>query len=313
MITITHRTMIIHTVTPIINKAALLWRKLKRACAVSMLFMVGGCSALELGYNNGPALVHLWVTDQVKLYPEQSDLLAAQFEELFQWHRVHELPYLLKQLQWLHSLAGTLNQLSVNEVREFSDSIKESFYRTGHAAAPLMARSMLGLWLDQIQTIQSALAQSNQEYREEHLALGVEQRRAEALQKMLNRFESWLGELSVAQTQMIHEWASTQGFPYEERYQRRLESQAKFMNWVELAANRAISEDELRQGLDQWVDGWRGSEHTIADAELEKHRWQTAQLVVDVANISSPEQREFFKAELNEWIEALNDLIAEQN
>lgn len=303
--------MSIHTATRITKSHFIsLWRGRKVAFAAAVLAFVGGCSALELGYNNGPALVHTWVTNQIDLYPDQSDLLAEQFDSLFDWHRRHELPILLVELKQVRDQAETLNTASVEEVRHFSDSIKESFYRTGQAAAPLMANALLGLWPNQIEPIQAALNESNQNYRDDHLDLSEQARRSEALDQMSNRFETWLGDLSVEQLELIQTWAAGQGFPYEDRYQRRLQSQARFMGWVEQAANRSISHADLSDSLVQWVNGWRGSDVKAVDQNLEQHRWQTAQLVVDVLQLSTLDQRLHLKEEMSDWIEALEGLIA---
>lgn len=283
---------------------------LKRVCLAGASALLGSCSAVELGYNNGPVIIHTWVVNRIDLYPEQSELVAMQFDGLFKWHRQNELPYLLKQLEYVQNQVASPSQILASDVRQFTEATKDSFYRTGQMAAPLMADFMLVLWPDQIDQIRSILRKSNQDYFKKYLDVTEQERHEQDFERMSERFEDWLGDLSAEQVQLIEQWAEQEGFPHEARYQRRLDIQSRFMGWVELAANRSISREDL---TDQLLKSIQSLREQYPGDKLERHRERSAQLVADVLNLSSSNQRDQLKEELSDWRGSIQKLISVSN
>jgi len=71
-----------------------------------LLFLLGGCSAMQTGYNNAPSLLYWWLDGYVDFNAGQADPVRDSLVSLQAWHRREELPAYATLLQRLQQDAG---------------------------------------------------------------------------------------------------------------------------------------------------------------------------------------------------------------
>ena len=63
--------------------------------------MLGGCSAVRLGYNNGPSLMYWWLDSYFDFDDGQTRRMRRDLQAAHDWHRKTELPLLANTLKEL--------------------------------------------------------------------------------------------------------------------------------------------------------------------------------------------------------------------
>ncbi|HEX4878233.1 MAG TPA: DUF6279 family lipoprotein [Limnobacter sp.] len=276
------------------------------------VLVLAACSAIKLGYNNAASLAHGYLMSSIEWDDAQSRQVRAGLDRIVAWHRQNELPVLAAQLEQAerrlvstHQTAGTI---TVADLEVHYKAIEASLARTANTAAPEIANLMLGLRQDQIQQIEFAFQQSNKAYREERLPNSRAKRLEASAERMEKRFERWLGSLDRAQRDRIVRWAE-ESLQYSElRYQRRLEQQAEFIRLAKLAASQQIDETSLSLRIANLLNSWQNP--TTAQARLHaKDRLNaTLQLVADVLNMASLQQRQRAATRSAAWSDDLSML-----
>ena len=281
--------------------------RFKTLILLSSVVLVTACSAIKLGYNNSATIAHTYLTSKVDFDSDQSARLKTSLNSLVSWHRINELPGLADELERakkaLRVEAGVNSRITSPQVQALSQAIRVSLRRTSDEAAPIFAQNMLGLWPNQVADIRSALDESNKDYREERLNIGPEEQRKKSAERMVERFERWLGKLDKAQLARIEQWAKTDIAKPEDRYKRRLERQNQFMSLVELAANRQIQSNKLSQDISKLLNGWQTPETAAEKIMFDARQQAVIELVVDVLNMASAKQRNNAADQAAGWAE----------
>lgn len=278
--------------------------------------VLGACSAIKLGYNNSASFAHTYLTSKVDFDSDQSALMKASLRNLVEWHRSNELPALAQELQKAQEILspreGNVQPVTFEQVNNLNKAIRSSLRRTAEEAAPAIAKNMLGLWPNQIADIQAALDKSNADYREERLANKPEERVKKSVERMVERFERWTGDLNPAQVARIEQWARSGTNNPEINYRKRLERQQVFMQLVNKAANRQIDQAALSREISRLLNDWQTPVNTSEKAEFEARQQAAVELVVDVLNAGSLDQRRSAADRAASWAEDFQILASKQ-
>jgi dihydrodipicolinate synthase/N-acetylneuraminate lyase len=68
--------------------------------------LLGGCSAVRLGYNNAPDLTYWWLDSYMDFDSPQSVRVRADLQALQDWHRKEELPQYAEFIKGLQPLVN---------------------------------------------------------------------------------------------------------------------------------------------------------------------------------------------------------------
>ena len=72
------------------------------------MFLLAGCSALRLGYDQGPTLAWWWLDGYVDFRSEQAPRAKEAIRQWFAWHRTAQLP---GHAAWLAAVRGRIGAL----------------------------------------------------------------------------------------------------------------------------------------------------------------------------------------------------------
>lgn len=277
----------------------------RSALAVAAVLALGACSAVKLGYNNSASIAHTYLINKVEFEPQQEVLLKTSLTALVAWHRQYELPVLALELSKARDILapknGVVQPISIDQLREVNQVLRDSLRRTADQVAPAMARNLLGLYPNQIQDIQRQLDKSNDDYREDRLAANTQQQWIENTERTVSRFERWLGKLTPQQRERIEQWARSNAQNAQANYDRRLARQQEFMNLVTLAANRQIDQASLSRELSVLLNRWQTPVTALEARQAKTRQEQALSMTVDVLNLASPKQRANAAKEAQQW------------
>ncbi len=192
---------------------------------------LAGCSAVRLGYDNGPWLARWWIDDWLDLRSEQVQPLDDALQAWFAWHRRSELPGYADALAALARRAG--GELSAADMCRINDEWRARIDRAVEQALPATARLLPSIRPEQWAQFARHEAERRAELRETFGVDGGPERVTQRqLERGIERGEMLYGKLAPAQRELL-KTVFAEG-PFDPA------------RWL---AERAQRQDELLRGL----------------------------------------------------------------
>jgi len=250
--------------------------------------LFAACSTIKLGYNNADTLLLHSLDRYVSLTSEQEHMVRQRVGSLMAWHRTTQLADYAAFVQHTRGLLG--GNVTPAEVLEFNEGLNGRLTTLGERAAPDAAALALTLTPSQIDQVERKLVDDNVKARREsarELKLAVDER----ARKYAERSEFWLGKLNTPQIQLVR--ASLANRPVDSLY------------WIEARERRTkdlvamLRRIQAERPADDVAANWfrayfrELARPTNVDqrARAEAFRRDNAQLVAQLVNSASPEQR----------------------
>lgn len=168
---------------------------------IAAALVLAGCSALRLGYDNGPRLAWWWLDGYLDFDSRQAPTVHAAIGRWFAWHRANELPRYAVLLQE----AGTAmpQATTPDAVCRWTDRLRDATApavdRALQEATPLVA----GLGEPQLRHLEQRYAKRLAEMRDEYLQPDPAERRQASVERAVDRFEELYGRLDAAQRRVV--------------------------------------------------------------------------------------------------------------
>lgn len=284
--------------------------------SMGILSLLQGCSAIQMGYNNGASLAYTYISTEIDLEPEQSVLLKNKLKTLIEWHRTHELPLIAAQLRQVQATmqgpTSSTNKITNLQVAELNAAFQGTLNRSVEQIAPALAELLLTLNLQQVKDLQKSIDESNETYRDKWMPASKTKRLQVAAEGMEKRLERWFGRLDAEQKSMIRAWAHSKPDDAEHKYALRLEQQKTFLKLAKAAANRQISQSNLAHELIKWFETWQTKRELDKSLKTMADQDTTVQLVVDVSNQASTKQRQHAAERAGSWAADFEQLAKKQ-
>lgn len=169
---------------------------------LALVLLLGGCSAVQLAYNNAD----WWLARQFDRY---FDLSAAQRTAVrdhlrgrMEQHRYHELADVVALLDgWHRALAQGLDAPTVERLMQQLDEVLAI---TVERSIPLLAAVMVDLDESQQAHLAQRLERLDRDYQRRHRLDDTELRRSAAREeRLVERVEHWTGRLSGSQRALL--------------------------------------------------------------------------------------------------------------
>lgn len=254
---------------------------LKVTLALAATLIVAGCSTLRFAYDNAELYVKYRAGQYLDLRGAQDHELARQIDSFFAWHRSRALPEYVLVAEEAAKRVG--NGLSREDIVWGYDSLvahaQESLRAAAQRVAPLLDR----LTPEQAAYLEKGFAEDNRRFARMVLRGSEEDRRKRRAQRVQERLEEWVGNLSQAQVERVRQFSERAPLLGElrERYRRRLQAEV-------LAMVRERRAESLLAGR---LAGWEsGREREHAEA-AERLRQEYFELLLDLDRTLSAEQR----------------------
>lgn len=271
------------------------------------LMSLQGCSAIKLGYQQLPTLSYWWLDSAVSFSSAQSPGAKQAIDSLHQWHRRVELPVYADLLQQLSPLsAGPLNREQVCRVWSDVQTRLDTLMReaVAHAAPVAMA-----LGPRQLSHMARHLENQNEEWEKEWLLGSANERLERRLDKTLERFRSFYGELAPAQVNLIKlqlaqsPWSAEWGRQDRQRRQQDLLSSLQRIS--QNKSTPAVAQAQLWSVWQRWLQPTDPADRAMVQTLSQRACENLAQL----HNTTTPEQRQQVARRLRAYERDIRDLM----
>ena len=210
---------------------------------LAALFALGACTALQFSYNNAEGLLRYMAWDYFDLDADQADALQQRFVRLREWHRSNQLPVYVGLLQ---AARERISKGVTSADVDWATAALRSHYRSlAQRAAQDAAPVLASLKADQIDVLEKKLAKEDLRYVEKWLAGEEKPRHRRRVERMIEQFEEWTGDLNASQRSRIEGFVSSHSGVYE----RRLEERRRWQRQAVVLIKRHRTASELALSL----------------------------------------------------------------
>ena len=267
------------------------------AALLVLLGVLGGCSALKLGYSQADTLVFRYFDGYADLDDAQSLHAKQAIAAWFDWHRrtqVGDYADLLLRID-----AEVLADTTPERVCTWWDEVRERMDRGVDRAVPAFAEIAQTLRPAQLEQIERRQAKSNVEYREQFLQADPQRRARESAKRFADRAEWLYGDVTRAQREVIARDIAGSGFDpalaFEER-RRRQEDGVRTMRRL-AGLSQPAAEAEVRGWLQRLAQSPQEAWRRQSDRQLAS----SCRLFAQLHNGTSAEQRQAASKRLRGW------------
>lgn len=257
-----------------------------------LMLVLGGCSSTRFAYQQLDWVITWWVEDYIPLNGTQEAYLERRIPQHLAWHCREELP---RYARWLASVDTLVNEpvIRTNDVAEQQKQLFDALDRLLVEIAPTASGLLATLDDRQVQALANAMADHQQEDRDEFLGDDPDTQRDRREERTRERAEHWLGPLTSEQRRTIATWNQARGNQTAIWLDGRARWQAALLTALE---NRRADgfEDRVRHLLLHSSEV-RGPEYV---AMLARSRQAITQLITDLLNQATADQRAHLRGEI---------------
>jgi hypothetical protein len=251
------------------------------------------------------------IDDYIDLTTDQSQFYDQAFPLVIKKHRQEELP---KVLQKLRSIRSKLDQAlrvedGVTIVKDVKSLAKDSIYLLIDDASTLA----LMLQPKQIAYMENALNKSNKKFQADFLKGSPDERLEKRIEKVIERTESFAGDLTKSQKASIKEIAKEHLLDMENVYQTRLYKQQLIIKTLKKIVQEQPSHAQTKIMITQlFLEIEQGS--TPEQKEFEKNRdVQSGTILAKITQLFDDQQRKKTQAKLRTWENDVQSLIQQKS
>ncbi len=273
---------------------------LRLAAALAAAWLLCGCGAMRLAYENADSYVRWRVAGYLDLNGPHADELDERIGAFHAWHRARALP---QYARIASEAARRLDDgVSPEDLVWGYDSLvaqaRESLREAGRHVAPLLDRLDAG----QLKHIEKGFAEDDRRFAREYLRGSEEDRRKRRVKRLVQRLEDWVGRLSESQLERVRQFAERvpQDEALRDRDRKRMQAQ-----FLEIVRSR-----QAEARLPEFLARWREGRDPAYAAASEAHRRELQSLLLDLDRTLSPAQRERAAARFRRFAEDFAALAA---
>lgn len=291
------------------------WRKMRHLCCIALMFGVlcmAGCSSIRFTYNHGDTLLYWWLDAYVGIDSEQKIWLKNDIDNLFLWHRQTQLKeYQQLLVKGQHQLQGHLG--SADLLADYS-SIRNHTELLLYKAAPGLADLARSMHAQQISQMEKKFASSNDDFRKKFLRGDMETRQKNRYKKSMDQFETWFGNFSSHQEELIRLASYARPLDDEIWLEERILRQKNISALLQKVAREKPGKDATLALLNGLIkSSFERFDAPERKGFFDSHAESTAQMVLTVIKMTTPAQKIHAQKRMQGWIDDFGALEADVN
>lgn len=251
--------------------------------------LLGGCSAVRLGYNNAPDLTYWWLDSYLDFDSAQTLRVRADLQAWQDWHRKDELPQYAELIKAMQPLVN--QQVSPEQICALYASIESRLLAGVERVLPTAAALAPSLTPAQFDHLQRSWEKHNQEWREDWLDGSPAERARDRMKKLLERFDSFYGRLNDAQVNRITALLDASPVDAAAMYRERLRRQQDTAQTLKALRRAGTTESQAQSELRALLQRSVHSPDLAQRQTQDRMRLQNCSLLATVHNSATPAQR----------------------
>jgi hypothetical protein len=289
---------------------AMLYSLLRPLIIVALAVGLAGCSALRLGYSQGPTLAYWWADRHLDFDDRQAQRVREGLRDWFAWNRQQQLSGVADMLaRAQRELPGPT---SAAQLCRWNDELVVSLYQAYEQALPAMAEVALSLQPAQLKHLEGRYQRSNADFKDDFLQPQPKQRLEASVKRAIERAETLYGRLDDAQRSLIARGVAASPFDGDLWMAERLARQQDVLGSLRRWTSEASSTDQVRAGLRTLAQQTQSSHREPYRAYQQRLLAYNCQFAADIHNATTPAQRQQAVKKLKGWEQDLRALAADK-
>lgn len=266
-----------------------------------------GCSAIKLGYQQLPTLSFWWLDSAISFNDIQTDRAKEALANVYRWHRGQELATYSDLLQRMSELSQ--NNLQASQVCSVWGEVQNLMDRSVRVAAVQATPVVQLLGPRQLSHLARHLDKKNEDWDKEWLQGNANERLERRVDKTLERYRSFYGDLNPAQTALVKTQVSQSAWTPEWGRQERLRREQDLLSVLRQSSQgKATAAQTETNLLAVWQRAWspaQESDRAMA-AQMAK---QACDNLAQLHNTTTAEQRQRAARRMRAYEQDLRDLL----
>lgn len=282
------------------NLAVLAAALLLAACTFTRLAYTNAA----LAYDNAAPMLTWVVGDYVDLTGGQKEWVRQRLRKALDQHRQRELPQYRAFLRYALDRADA--PFSEADVERMHDDVRGYYHRTLEYVLPDAAELLAQLDAEQVQRLQDKLDEDDRKYRREASKSRLDERRHKEAAKFVEHLESWVGDLSGEQKELVLQRVQAFEDFSKDRLADRRYRESEVLRLVRSHVPREEMVASLRR-LFVDTDSWRSPAYR---AKLRQRERDVSTMLADLSATFTPEQRAHLAGRLRGFLRDIDELTA---
>ena len=271
------------------------------ACAA-----LAACSSTRFAYDYADTALRYMASSYLDLDPVQAEEMRTRIAQFHEWHRAKELPAYAVLMRSASERAA--RGVTADDVAWGLASVRARYRRFAAKAAEDAAPVLATLAPDQIAVLERKFAENNRKFEKEFLASDDERRRRAQVNRMLERFRDFAGDLTPDQEARIERFA----IAHESHVALRFEDRRQWQQDVVAALNGRRPAQELGRSL---AETFEKPERRRSEAFVQADKaWDEdlGRLIVELDRTLSAKQRAHVVGRLSDYAKDFAALAGEK-
>lgn len=282
---------------------------LRGALLTACVALLTACSAVRLGYDQGPTLAWWWLDRQLDFSSEQKPRVQGALADWFDWHRASQLPAYADELARLQRFKT--ERLSATQVCALAAGWQQRLRVAAAQAVPAAAEIVRTLTPAQIDHLERHQAEALDDAVDKFLRPATEaERRKLVFEREAERFEALYGALEDGQRQRLAEGLAASPFDAErwiaERRARSADLVRALRRWQAERADAATVQAGLQRLADELLASPRPAYRELQRRVTEAN----CAIAAELHNSATPAQRQRAAERVRRWEEDARALAA---
>jgi hypothetical protein len=212
-----------NTMPPSALRRPLVRRSIIAALTMALVLVLQGCSLVKLGYGQASPLAFRWLDRYADFDDAQSLKVRTALDDALAWHRRTQLPDYVQLLA--RAEAEVAGDATPERMCAWAGEIRSRMEPMLQYLAPTIADVVVTLSPTQLASIEKRIAETNEQYRDEHLQRNPQRRLKAETKREVERAEMLYGDLDPAQRELIASSVSASPYNAEIAYGERRDRQ----------------------------------------------------------------------------------------
>ena len=274
---------------------------------VLALPLLQGCSAIKLGYQQLPTLSYWWLDSAVSFNDAQTERSKEALANVYRWHRGQELATYSDLLQRTAEMSQ--GKLQADQACSVWSEVQVLMDRTARVAITQAVPVVQMLGPRQLSHLARHLDSKNEDWDKEWLQGNPAERLERRLDKALERYRSFYGDLSAAQVALVKAQVSQSDWSPEWGRQERLRREQDLLSTLRQSALGNASAAQVEANLLGVWQRWLMPPSEAGRAMVQKMTKQACENLAQVHNTTSAEQRQRAARRLRAYEQDIRELI----